>query len=173
MSKVFSLVLVVGLVAALSGCAGQNSTDKTNQMISESNDGRLESFARAMAVCGDNAACQVAISLAFAGNMGQQQFLRPESWLDYVREARQWIDPVGNLIDRLNGGTGGISGDRAASVIKGDNNLVMIGNRARADNQSSMSFSLNPNYTRSWNGYNRDFKGQQPINDDGLGEVVQ
>lgn len=164
-------VLAIALLIPISGCSftGPNSIDRTNEMIHESNKGRLESFATAMSACEEKPGCLVAVSMAFAGNMGQQNLLRPESTLDYIREVRMWVDPVGNLIDRLNGGTGGTSGDRAANVVKGDGNVILVGNRASADNGSTAGFSLSNAYTRSWNGYNRDYTGQQPITDEGVG----
>ena len=171
MQKILKMALVVSLMIPLSGCSaifGQSSIDKTNEMIVESNQGRLESFATAMAACEEAPGCLVAVSMAFAGNMGQAPLFRPESYLDYIREIRMWIDPVGNLIDRLNGGTGGTSGDRAANVVKGDGNVILVGNRASADNGATAGFSLSNSYTRTWDGYNRHFTGQQPITDEGL-----
>jgi len=137
----------------LSGCSlfGESSVDKTNQMIADSNEGRLEAFATAMAICGNNQSCSTAVAMAFAGNMGQQPLLRPESTLDYIRELRLWVDPVGNLITRLEGNSG-TSGDRAANYIKGDGNILVIGNKTSASDKStaSLSFSANPTKTQSW-----------------------
>ena len=166
------VLIVMALAVMLSGCVftGQNSIDKTNEMIVERNEGRLTAFSSALSACDEKPGCLVGVSLAFASNMGQQPLLRPETGLDYVRELRQWIDPVGNIIDRING-SDGVSGDRAGSYVKGDGNTILIGNRSSADNQSSSSFSLNQSYTRTWDGYNRDYTGQQPISDAGLGEV--
>lgn len=74
-----------------------------------------------------------------------------------------WVDPVGSLIDRINGGTGGTSGDRASNIVRGDGNVILVGNRASADNGSTAGFSLSNSYSRAWNGYNRDYANQQPI----------
>jgi len=148
------IIFLLSALFLLSGCAslfGESSIDKTNQMIVDSNEGRLESFATAMTTCGDNQGCLVAVSMAFASNMGQQPLLRPESTLDYIRELRLWVDPVGNLITRLEGNSG-TSGDRAANYIKGDGNILVIGNKTSASERStaSLSFSATPTKTQSW-----------------------
>lgn len=167
MQKTLSLVLVIAAVA-LSGCVsltGPSSIDTTNQLIVDSNAGRLESFATAMEKCGANAACQVAVSMAYAGNIGQQPLLRPETPLDYLREARNWIAPLAMIY----GGSG--DGDRGSSVIRGDGNVVMMGNRTKAENASSVSQPIAAEYTRNYDQNNRHFTGLQPIDDSGLGEV--
>ena len=174
MKRIISVVPLI-LALLLTGCVsltGQNSIDRTNDMIIEANRYRLESYGNAMVACGDNAACQVGVSLAFAGNLGQQQLYRHETVLDWMRELRMWIDPIDRIVARVDGG-GGYSGDRAANVVRGDGNVILVGNRASADNGSTASFSLNPSFVRSWDGYNRDYTGVQPISDAGVGEAVQ
>ena len=160
------LIAVLFLVSMSSGCSailGESSIDKTNRMLVEQNDGQLEAFASALEICDEKPGCLVGVSLAFASNMGKQPLFRPESYLDYIREIRMWIDPVGNLVDRLQGGTGGNSGDRASNVIKGDGNVILTGNRVSADNGSSTDFSLSSAYSRTWTGYNREYTNQEPI----------
>lgn len=165
----FLLFLVVALL--FSGCTsifGPSSIDRTNDMIVDANRYRLESYARAMVACGDNAACQVGASLAFAGNLGQQPLMRPETGLDWLRELRLWIDPIDRIVARVDGG-GGYSGDRAVNYVRGDGNILLVGNRSSAEQQSSAAFSLDPSYVRSYDGGgNRTFTGLQPINDGGL-----
>jgi hypothetical protein len=161
---ILNSLLIICIMLATSSCSmlGESSIDKTNRMIDDSNAGRLEAFASAMEICDEKPGCIVAVSMAFASNMGQQQFIRPESVLDYIRELRQWVDPIGNLIDRLEG-NGGTSGDRAANVVKGDGNVILVGNRSSADNGSTSGFSLNQSYSRTWTGYNRSYTNQEPV----------
>lgn len=154
--------IIVCLMLATSGCAG-NSIDKTNEMIARANEDRLQALATALSICDEKPGCVGTVAFAFGSGAGQQQFIRPESWLDYIREARMWVDPVGSLIDRINGGTGGTSGDRASNIVRGDGNVILVGNRASADNGSTAGFSLSNSYSRAWNGYNRDYANQQPI----------
>ena len=169
--KLLATAIIVALVATLSGCItllGPSSVDRTNEKIIEANRDRLAAYARAMVACGDNAACQVGASLAFAGNLGQQQLMRPETGLDWVRELRLWIDPIDRIVARVDGG-GGYSGDRAVNYVRGDGNILLVGNRFSADQQSTTTFSLTPAYTRIYDGGgNRTFTGLQPINDGGL-----
>jgi hypothetical protein len=161
--------LLVFLIVPLSGCVsltGPSSIDTTNQMIVESNKDRLTNYGQAMAACGDNAACQVGVSLAFAGNMGQQSLYRPETALDYVRELRGWIAPLSVFW----GGSG--DGSRGANVVRGDGNVIMVGNETRAENASSVSQPVTAEYTRHYDQLNRTYTGLQPITDAGLGEVT-
>lgn len=154
--------LIICIMLATSGCAG-NSIDKTNGMIAVANADRLQALAKALSICNEKPGCVGTVAFAFGSGAGQQQFLRPESWLDYIREARMWVDPVGNLIDRINGGTGGTSGDRASNIVRGDGNVILVGNRSSADNSSTSGFSLNQSYSRTWTGYNRSYTNQEPV----------
>lgn len=166
---VFSITLVA-FVASLSGCA--SSIDETNKQIAATNAAYLKAYGEGMAGCKDNAACQVGLTAAFAGGIGRQQLLRPETPLDYVREARNWIDPVGNIIDRING-YGGTSGDRSSNIIRGDGNTILVGNKVSAADQSSTSFSLNPSYTRNYDGgYNRNYTGGGTVTDEGVEPMI-
>lgn len=157
-----AMVTCLLLALSLSGCAG-NSIDRTNEMIAAANNGRMEALATALAICDEKPGCIGTVSFAFGSGAGQQPFIRPESWIDYIREARMWLDPVGNLIDRLQGGTAGTSGDRAANIVRGDGNVILVGNRSSADNGSTSGFSLSNTYSRTWTGYNREYTNQEPI----------
>lgn len=159
------LLLAMLLPSLLAACAG---VDDANRLIAESNSDRLAVYGDGMAACGDNAACQVGLTAAFAGGLGQQQFFRPDTPVDYLREGRLWLDPVGRIVDRV-AGSSGTSGDHAGSYVRGDGNTILIGNRASAENGSTASLSLSPSYTRSYDGgQNRNYTGLQPITDEGL-----
>ena len=165
LQNVLSLFVVLAFLL-LSGCA--SSIDTTNAQIAATNAAYLKAYADGMAGCRDNAACQVGLTSAFAGGLGRQPLLRPETPLDYIREARGWIDPIGNIIDRING-YGGTSGDRSSNIIRGDGNTILVGNKVSSAEQSLTSFSLNPSYTRSYDGgQNRTYTGGETITDDGV-----
>ena len=159
-------IILPGLVGLLLvGCSftGPSSIDTTNQMISEVNENRLVNYGEALANCGENAACQVGVSLAFAGNLGQQQFFRPETALDYVREFRGWA-PIAIALGL--GGSG--DGDRGANMIRGDGNVIMVGNKTKAEGYSSTSMPVSSSYTKQYDQFNRTYTGLQPITDEGL-----
>lgn len=167
MQKVF-LSFFLFCLLFLAGCGASSSIDATNAQIAVTNAAYLKAYADGMVGCQDNAACQVGLTSAFVGGTGRQPLLRPETPLDYIREARGWVDPIGNIIDRING-YGGTSGDRSANIIRGDGNTILVGNKVSAAEQSSTSFSLNPSYTRSYDGgQNRNYTGGEIINDDGV-----
>jgi hypothetical protein len=156
----------VVLLSMLSGClsiAHADSIDDTNRMIDASNKDRLVAFGQAMAACEEKTGCLVAVSMAYAGNMGQQNFLRPETYLDYIREARNWLVPL-NLIF---GGSG--DGDRGVNSIRGDGNVIMVGNKSEANGASSISQPVDTNYSKTYEQLNRNYTGMQPISDNGLG----
>lgn len=162
MKKLLPLLFAVFL---LSSCAG---VDQTNQLIADGNAQRLQAYADGMAGCGDNAACQVGLTAAFAGGLGQQQFFKPDTAVDYLRAGLPYMDILYRSY-AIWGTSGGTSGDRAVNYIKGDGNTLLIGNRTSGDNGSTASLSLNPAYTRSYDGgQNRTYTGEQPITDAGL-----
>jgi hypothetical protein len=166
MIKAIPLLLVFCLLSFISGCA--SSIDITNTQIAAANAAYLKAYADGLAGCRDNSACQVGLTSAFAGGLGRQPLLRPETPLDYIREVRGWIDPIGSIIDRMNG-YGGTSGDRSSNIIRGDGNTILVGNKVSSAEQSSTSFSLNPSYTRSYDGgQNRTYTGGETITDDGI-----
>lgn len=159
------ILLPLFLALMLSSCAG---VDQTNQLIADGNAQRLQAYADGMAGCGDNAACQVGLTAAFAGGLGQQQFFKPDTAVDYLRAGLPYADILYRSY-AIWGGGGGTSGDRAVNYIKGDGNTLLIGNRTSSDNGSTASLSLNPSYTRRYDGGgNRNYTGLQPITDEGL-----
>ena len=164
MKRIISVVPLI-LALLLTGCA---NVDNTNRLIADANRDRAKAYADGMAACGTNAACQVGLTALVAGGLGQQQFIKPDTAIDWLREGRMWLDPVGRIVDRVVGASG-TSGDHAGSHVRGDGNTILIGNRSSADQQSVASFLLNPSYTRSYDGGgNRDYTGLQPITDEGL-----
>jgi hypothetical protein len=168
MKRLMGLVLVMLLPPLLlSGCADFSTV---NTAIMDNNRMTREAFARGMAECGDNAACQVGVTAAYFSNAGQQELFRPETAKDYLQAGL----PYANLALTgfgmyWNGSGNGTSGDRSSIYVKGDGNTFSLGNKLSASEYSSATMSLNPSYTRWYDGgYNRDYTGQQPITDEGL-----
>lgn len=129
-------VLVLG-VLIFSGCAMQT---ETNQLIAQSNASRYESFTSGMVACGENAACQVAVSMGFAGNIGQHQFYKEDSVTDYMKASIPLLG-LGVDVARLYKTT--TSGDAAGFVITGDNNQISgTANKLTADHESSIDASF-------------------------------
>ena len=160
-STLFALLLVF----LLSACAG---VDTANQLIADSNSQRLTVYADGMAGCGDNAACQVGLTAAFAGGLGQQQFFRPDTAVDYLRAGLPYAE-IGLRAYSIWGAAGGTSGDRAATIVRGDGNTLLVGNRVSAADQSTASIPVDVDYSRLYDGgYNRIFTGGGAVSDDGV-----
>jgi len=121
------LAFLFAVVVGLSGCIELvGNVSETNKQIAQSNNSRFTAFAQGMVGCGDDAACKVGLAMAFAGGMGQQNFYRPDSVLDWVRALNQPLDTL--LRYTQNGdGNGGATG---SLVLRGDQNVVNVGNSA-------------------------------------------
>lgn len=142
-----SIIAVSLLALSLSGCSGVNTGQfspvekftEENRQISENNTARLIAYANGMATCGDNAACQVGVSMAFAGNLGQQQLFKPQTWLEYL----QLLLPYGDrIIDRLySGGSGG-----QGIVVNRSDNVTFVGvaNKNKAEQGAVLTTSADP-----------------------------
>lgn len=158
------LIICIMLALSLSGCADQ-SIRELNTQIMESNSLSRIAYAEGMAGCGDNAACMVGVTASYFSSSGQQQLVKPDTALDYVKAGL----PIGNLFLQGFGmywyGQGnGTNGDRSSMFVKGDGNTFVMGNKLSADNQGSTALSFSQAYTRSWDGgYNREYVNQEPI----------
>ena len=160
-----NMLLAMILPALLTACAG---VETTNQLIADSNGQRLAAYADGMAGCGDNAACQVGLSMAFAGGLGQQQFFRPDTAVDYLRAGLPYAE-LGLRAYSIWGASGGTSGDRAATIVRGDGNTLLIGNRVSAAEQSTASIPIDLAYSRLYDGgYNRTYSGGGAVSDEGV-----
>ena len=167
MKKHVPLLLLLAMLCPmlLTACAG---VDTANQLIADSNSQRLSAYADGMAGCGDNAACQVGLTAAFAGGLGQQQFFRPDTAVDYLRAGLPYAE-IGLRAYSIWGAAGGTSGDRAATIVRGDGNTLLVGNRVSAADQSTASIPVDVAYSRLYDGgYNRLFTGGGAVSDDGV-----
>lgn len=81
------LLLLLALCLSFSGCARQGDV---NQHIADSNKNRFEAFSAGMAGCKENAACQVGLSMAFAANLGAQNFYKEETYSEMLGGVVPW-----------------------------------------------------------------------------------
>jgi hypothetical protein len=166
--KIWSLLLLCFALLFLSGCSGLSwsPTEKfteTNQMIADSNNNRLKYFADGMAACMDNAACQVALSMAFAGNLGQQQFFKPETAKDYLIAAMPYATLGADIFRFWHGGGGGSQG----MVVTGSgNNFIGVGNKTSADNGASLTYDTPAYLSYNTTSQNKT-TGSGPIDNNG------
>ena len=139
-------ILAVFLTVMLSGCISTaqfspvEKFTEENRQISENNTSRLIAYANGMAACGDNAACQVGVSMAFAGNLGQQQLFKPQTWLEYLGLLLPYGD---RMVDRLYSGG---SGSSQGLVINRSENVQIIGsaNKNESDGGSTLTNNSTP-----------------------------
>lgn len=156
--------LLLILPMLLTGCADQ-SIRELNTQIMESNSLSRIAYAEGMAGCGDNAACQVGVTASYFSTAGQQQLVKPDTSLDYVKAtlpfAQLGLQAFGIY---WNGSGSGTSGDRASTYVKGDGNTFVMGNKLTATDYASTSLTFTPSYTRTYDGgYNRSYTNQEPI----------
>lgn len=155
------LFLILPLL--LSGCA--DGVRELNTQIMESNSLSRIAYAEGMAGCGDNAACQVGVTASYFSSAGQQQLVKPDTSLDYVKATLQFAQLGLQAFGMYWYGQGnGTSGDRSSMFVKGDGNTFVMGNKLSADNGGSTGLSFSQSYTRSYDGgYNREYTNQEPI----------
>lgn len=137
------MILLLMLTLVLPGCGGMSLTNDMSAVNTQIADANLKSqiaFGASMAACKDNAACQVAVGMAYASGMGKQAFYKPETVSDLLRAfspymafgvdiARLWNDGVSG-----NGGTGG------GFIVTGNNNSFSgINNTLKASGSGSGS----------------------------------
>jgi len=154
------LLLILPLL--LTGCA--DGVRELNTQIMESNSLSRIAYAEGMAGCGDNAACMVGVTASYFSSSGQQQLVKPDTSLDYVKATLPFAQLGLQAFGLYWYGQGsGTSGDRASTYVKGDGNTFVMGNKLSADNGGSTGLSFSQSYTRSWDGYNRSYTNQEPI----------
>ena len=93
----------------LSGCGAH---EKTNNLIAQANTDRFKAFTKGMNASTSEGA-RIAMAMAFAGNMGQQNFYKEDSALDWVLGVGRIVTPLVPLF--WNGGddtTQGITAGR-------------------------------------------------------------
>jgi hypothetical protein len=137
--KSIAAIAILGL--ALSGCGYK----EVNQMIADSNVQRLQAYADGMKACGVNAACQVGLSMAFAGNMGQQDLIRPESAKDYIVT----ITPLVSILSQWAGGGNGANG--GVSISDSDGASVFFLRDTTVAAESQVYSQTTPTISKTYN----------------------
>jgi len=135
--KSIAAIAIIGL--ALSGCGYK----EVNQQIATSNENRLRIFNAGMIGCKDDAACKVGVAMAFAGNMGQQSFIKPESAKDYMVAAT----PILDILSRWKGNGNGANGGVSISDSDGASVFFMKGNTV---SESQVYSQTTPTITKSY-----------------------
>jgi hypothetical protein len=156
--------LIICIMLATSGCADQ-SIRELNTQIMESNSLSRIAYAEGMAGCNSDAACMVGVTASYFSSSGQQQLVKPDTSLDYVKATLPFAQLGLQAFGMYWYGQGnGTNGDRSSMFVKGDGNTFVMGNKLSADNQGSTALSFSQAYTRSWDGgYNREYTNQEPI----------
>lgn len=155
--------LIICIMLATSGCA--DGVRELNTQIMESNSLSRIAYAKGIAGCGDNAACMVGVTASYFSTAGQQQLVKPDTSLDYVKATLPFAQLGLQAFGMYWYGQGnGASGDRASTYVKGDGNTFVMGNKLSADNGGYTRLSFSQAYTRSYDGgYNREYTNQEPI----------
>lgn len=148
----------------LSGCAGiTNDFASTNAAIAQANTDRYRAMTEAVIACGSNAACQVAVSLSFATNAGQQKMIEPERTAEVLGAFVPFASLGLQAFDMFYGG-GPTGGQAGAFVITGDNNsLSGIGNNNEASGGSTVTSPYSLSNTFSYDMYNREYTLGNPV----------
>jgi len=135
-STILSLIAAFFLLFGLSGCVElTGNISKTNKQIATSNENNLKAFSAAMAACDGEQGCLVGVAMAFAGGLGRQSFYRPDTVLDWIRALNQPLDTVLRYTAKQGDGSGGAAG---SLVLKGDQNIVNVGNTAEHRGSGSL-----------------------------------
>jgi len=157
MKKTIAVLAISIAALSMSGCAGTSITEdfkETNEMIARSNVDRLIAFKDGMIGCGDNAACQGMLGMAFAANMGQQSYFKPETTSDLLRAFLPYASLGLQAFDMFYSGTNG-AGSSGAFLVEGDNNTFMgIGNNTEASGGSTVNIPFSSVNTFSWSADN-------------------
>ena len=140
MTKLFStalfLVASLLLLLGLTGCIElTGSISETNKQIATSNENNFKAFSAAMAACNGEQGCLVGVAMGFAGGLGRQSFYRPDTVLDWIRALNQPLDTVLRYTAKQGDGSGGATG---SLVLKGDQNVVNVGNTAEHRGSGSL-----------------------------------
>jgi len=134
------LAILFFVSALLSGCADYQST---NEIIAQSNEDRFATYKDGMIGCAGDAACKVGLSMAFAGNIGNQEFFKPESARDYMIAGL----PYAQIAAQIYGGAVS-TGSGSGIVVKGNNNTFSgVNNKVESSGESTTTFS--PTATQS------------------------
>jgi hypothetical protein len=131
------LFILLFFVMALSSCATHT---QTNQLIADANAARYKVYVDGMVAAKGDAVAQMGITTAFFAGVGQQPYYREDSPLDYVKASGFILGPVVDVLRLYHTYSGG-SGNGGVNVI-GDNNQLIGWNRLTADNQSTLTGTL-------------------------------
>lgn len=162
MNRIFGWMLLAVLAMSMSGCA--NDMSSVNALIAQTNVQRQVAYGAAMKACGENAACQVGVSMSFAGNMGQQQFFKPETAKDYLEAGLPYVGIVSQMYMVGKGKSGG--SNTGGTTVVGDHNVMMdMNNEKHATDNSQIADSNSGSSERLIDMLNRTYSMGTPAGD--------
>lgn len=126
----------------LSGCGAH---EKTNNLIAQANTDRFKAFTKGMNASTSEGA-RIAMAMAFAGNMGQQNFYKEDSALDWVLGVGRIVTPLVPLFWQ--------SGDSSSQGITAGRDVFFQSTRADSHwnyQSATNEYLLGDN---NWNGSN-------------------
>jgi len=137
-------LLILSAVVMLSGCISTaqfspvEKFDQENQSIMQMNNDRFKAYADGIAAC-QSEGCRIAIAMAYAGNLGQQQLFKPQTWLEYLGLLLPYGD---RALDRLYGGSGG--GQGITINRSSDFSISGSGNKQEAESGGMLTANVAP-----------------------------
>jgi hypothetical protein len=154
------LIAIIVSSLMLSGCAGMGMTNdfaSTNTAIAEANAAKYRAYTEGMRACGNNAACQVGISMALATGAGDQKMIQPERTAEVLAAFVPFASLGLQAFDMIYGG--GPNGNGSAGyVVTGDNNTFSgNGNNLESTGGSTLNSPFSSSNAFSWDQYNRTY----------------
>lgn len=135
MGNFIKLTCIAMILLITSGCA--NDMSSVNALIAQSNAERPKAFASAMAACKGEQGCLVGVSMAYAGNIGQQAYFKPETAKDYLEAGLPYAGILSQMYMIGKGRSGG--SNTGGITIVGDHNVLMdMNNEKTATDNSSI-----------------------------------
>lgn len=145
--------LVLLLALSLAGCADYKDL---NQMIDSGNTNRLKVFGEALAKCGDNQACSGMLGMAFASGMGQQQFIKPQTALDWAVAMSPYANTLLEAYKIYEGGVGSGMGGITVSDSTGVS-ISGVGVEMTSTGDGGVTGTFTPSQSMSWANNNKNY----------------
>ena len=134
-------ILFIVMLLTVTGC----SHLEHNQMIRESNNGRLEAYGKALAMQTTEGG-RMALTITYALGVGQQDYVRPETFLTYATGLMPYANLFMNMWYLGNG-----QGDNSPTYhVEGANNSMYVTNESKSRN-TAIDDSYNTHHEDSYN----------------------
>ena len=134
-------ILFIAMLLTVTGCSHADH----NQMIRESNNGRLEAYGKALAMQTTEGG-RMALTITYALGVGQQDYVRPETFLTYATGLMPYANLFMNMWYLGNG-----QGDNSPTYhVEGANNSMYVTNESKSRN-TAIDDSYNTHHEDSYN----------------------